>query len=267
VAYTSTRGTPAVPSPFSAEWRSTVLQDLAARAAAGEDPDALRAELLEHLWPWAQRLADREARRLPAGSDRDDTRSHVLAAMWQATRQIDWDRWDTWPALLLRRVRGARIDAARSDDVVSRRDRGVLNRIDTEVVTSERERGRTLTAAEQDEIRERVLAALTPRRRRALAGAVTGPPVLVDTFATNVVDDRWDPEARTLEADRAQHLGCWLRHDLPPELREHLLDWLAQQKQGSVVPARLRARLLPYLPSLLERVEGQPLPGIAAVGR
>lgn len=251
-------------SPFSVEWRTTALRGLADRAAAGEDADALRGELLDLLWPWAQRLAEREARKLPAGSDRDDTRSHVLTAVWQATRQIDWDRWDTWPALLLRRIRGARIDAARSDDVVSRRDRLVLNEIDTEVSVTERERGCTLSAHERDEIRARILAALSPRRRRALAGAVTGPPVLVDSFTPAIVDDRWDPEARTLEAARAESLGSWLRHDVPPELRERLLDWLAQDKQGSVVPARLRTRLLPYLPSLIDRVEDHRLDPLAA---
>jgi hypothetical protein len=256
-----------VPSPFSAEWRSTVLHDLAQRAQAGEDPEVLRTELLELLWPWAQRLADREARKLPAGSDRDDTRSHVLSAVWQATCHIDWDRWDTWPALLLRRVRGARIDAARNDDSVSRRDRLVLNRIETEIAATERERGRSLTRNERDAVRARIMAGLSPRRRNALAGAITGPPVLVESFATTMADERWDPEARTIEADRATQLSSWLDHDVPPELRDHLLRWLAQDKHGTAVPARLRSRLLPYLPSLLERVDevvARPAP-IAAV--
>jgi hypothetical protein len=243
-----------------------VLHGLAERAFDGEDQERLRSELLELLWPWAQRLADREARKLPGGSDQDDTRSHVLTAVWQATRQIDWDRWETWPALLLRRVRGARIDAARNDDVVSRRDRLVLNRIDTEVASTERERGSTLSAHERDEIRERTLAALTPRRRRALAGAITGPPVMVDSWASTITDDRWDPEALTIEADRAASLGSWLRHDVPSDVREHLLEWLAQEKHGTVVPARLRSRLLPYLPSLLDRVEDHSLDQLDAIG-
>ena len=253
----------AATSPFSAEWRSTVLRDLASRAANGDDLDQLRAELLELLWPWAQRLADQEARRLPAGSDRDDTRSHVLTAVWQATRQIDWQRWETWPALLLRRVRGARIDAARSDDTVSRRDRVVLKRIDAEVAAAERDRGRTLTCAERDAVRSEVLAGLTPRRRSALASAVTGPPVLVDSFPGVLADDRWDPEQRAVASDRAVNLHGWLSHDVPKELSKQVYTWLEQDTRDAVVPARLRTKLLPYLPQLLDRVEDHEVPTVA----
>lgn len=253
-------------SPFSAEWRETELAALAARAEAGEDQDDLRSELLQRLWPWAQRLADREARKLPVGSDADDTRSHLLTAVWQATRQIDWDRWDTWPALLLRRVRGARVDAARNDDVVSRRDRLVLNRVEAEVAACERQRGASLSSNEREAIRQRIFSELAPRRRRALSNAVTTPPVLVDTFATDVADERWDPEALAVAADRAESLDVWLHHDVPPELRARLLEWFARDTRGGAVPVRLRDQLLPYLPSLVERVEERDRSRLACAG-
>jgi hypothetical protein len=252
------RPTPSSTSPFSAAWRHDVLRTFAQRAADGEDPDRLRNELLEHLWGWSLGFADIEARKLPSGSDRDETRSQVLTAVWQATRQLDWDRWETWPALLLRRVRGARIDAARSDDVISRRDRVVLNRIDAEVVAAEQSEGRTLAPAERDEVRRRVLEGVSPRRRNALVAAPTGPPLVVDVAATTVRDERWDPERVLLEGDRARHLEHWLQHDLPDHLRVQLLQWLEVGRRGAVVPNRLRTQLLPYLPTLLRQVEDVP---------
>ena len=71
----------------------------------------------------------------------------------------------------------------------------------------------------------------------------------------------------TIEADRVASLASWLRHDVPSDVRDHLLEWLAQEKHGTVVPARLRSRLLPDLPSLIDRVQDHALDQVDAIGR
>ena len=240
--------------PFDVSWRHGPVRQLAERARRGADREGLSNELFRMVWPWARAYADRVVTRLPSWADADGTRSEILMTVWKATAQIDWERWETWPALLSRRVRGARLDAARLDDALSRRDRVMLNRLRAEIADLEQEGGRTLTQAEREQVRRRFLDALPPRRRRAVAAAPAGVGVPLDKVAEVLADDRWQPERAALSRDEATGLRTWLEEDLPERLREQLLEWFAQESRSAVVPARLRARLAPYVPLLASRV-------------
>ncbi len=138
--------------PFNHQWVTGDLAAMAARVEAGEPAATLRQQLFETLWPWATQMADREVRRLPARADGDETRSQLLGAVWQATQRIDWSNYGGWPSLLRRRLLGARMDAARTDDPLSRRHRQAFTRCLTAIAAEEQARGRRLAATERDAV-------------------------------------------------------------------------------------------------------------------
>jgi hypothetical protein len=248
-------------NPFRCGWTDEVLRPLAERSASGEDDRDLRDELFGGLWRWATSLADLEVRRLPPGADRDETRSRVLVAVWRSVEQLDWDRWEEWPGLLLRRVRGARMDAARCDDRLSRGDRAEVNRLRIEQDHLEILRGRTLTGSELDDLVESVWVGVPVWRRAALAQVAAGAPAQVDELADELVDERWRPERQAEAEDDADRLRHWLQHDVPPHLQVRLARWAQHGRTGSTVPLRLRKQLSPYLASLSRQVadgDGSP---------
>ncbi len=246
--------------PFDPHWAAAELGALAARAAAGEDPDRLRAQLLHDLWPWAIRVANRAAARLPASADRNTTRSEVLLAVWQATQRINWDQATTWPAMLRQRIRGAQVDAARADDTLSRRLRQAQLQLSREVASLEQAQGRHLSTREQSEL----AVSMWPRSRPEWMAYVLREEV--GSFDSDWSDTRrsLSPEEHCLEAERRESVRAWV-HRLPPTLATDVVAWLGQPKPRATLPARLRARLTPYLDDLrtLVPVEDTPVPAAA----
>ncbi|HEY7628083.1 MAG TPA: hypothetical protein VH761_13495, partial [Ilumatobacteraceae bacterium] len=106
---------------------------MAERWRAGESERDLADELYAQLHPWALAFAGSLSAGLPAHADRNEVLSQVLRLTWDACRRIDWQRYAAWPAFLESKVRRARIEAARNDDWLSRRERVRRRRFQGEV--------------------------------------------------------------------------------------------------------------------------------------
>lgn len=234
-------------NPFADGWIQTTLLPLATRAAAGNDTDELRDELFRTIWPWATATADRLARKTAAGGDAAEVRSTVLLAIWQTTGRVDWDRAQTWPALLKQRLAGACVDASRTSDVLSRRLR--LAQRDLAAARREREQllGRLLGAAEVTE----VARSLWPKARPGwLAVVLGGQPEPPDPGGAVIID----MTERLERAEASQAVRCWLQDQLPTPLAEDLLGWFNGPRRSDVVPARLSRQLTPFVDDLRQRL-------------
>jgi hypothetical protein len=242
-------------NPFSREWVQQHLAPLAARARAGEDADALRTQLFEDLWPWAKRIAAASARRLPEHADRAESSSATTLAVYQACMQIDWERYESWPSLMARRIAGARIDAARVDDVLSRRHRIARNAYLRLVSERQQQVGGALSMQECYDL---AAQALPPGARADWAdhlvrGVQQRHPI--DEAAIAVPCRRPGPEERAEEGDTAGAVRDWLDNELPAPLKAKVTAWLAQSRPRKALPAQLRMQLGPYIPALLASVD------------
>ena len=149
--------------------------------------------------PWARHHAAGAARHLPPWADRDELTSQVLGAVWHCCQRFDPDRAGEWGALLWTRVRGARLDAARTDDPLSRRQRQLVTAEDAPA--AERRRDPVRVAAEPAE--------------RIIASAA-------------------DPASEVIAAEVAKAVGRWLRDDLPEDLAARLTSWW--HRTGAIAP-------------------------------
>lgn len=237
--------------PFRREWVETSLERRAERVAGGASATAERTALFEELWPWAVGLSERMARRLPSHADADELRSRVLLAVWESTTRIDWDRPTAWPSLLKRRIQGARADAARGDDVMSRRQRQAYAAAASAVAAAEQRLGRPLTSEEIDATvsphfpgRPDLFASLAEVvRARESVHRGDGP-------AAEAADERWEPERLVLDAARQDAVRCWLEARVPPAVARQVLDWARRERAREDLPRRLRSRVRPYVGEL-----------------
>ena len=249
------RRMPATQSPRHPDFIRVVLEPLADRREAGERGEQLSIELYNRLHTWAVAFAGAQCARLPTHADRNEVLSQVLRLTWDACTRIDWDRYEAWPAFLESKVSRARIEAARSDDWLSRRERVRRRHFQGEI-------------ARREQIEQRTL---TPGERRAVASAVAPDSTRVD-WAKTVLESRHPStvadvpdvvDASTVEDEVEGHelsrirSGClteWLAivKDRNEALAADLAKWLAVNDLGDRdLPARLAHRLEPYTPLLL----------------
>jgi hypothetical protein len=247
--------TPRLPSrsdfanPFASGWIETGLRPLAVRARSGEQLEQVAGELLRQLWPWANRAAEAMARRLPPGADLDALRSEVLWEVFQATRRIDWDRYDTWPALLRDRLRNAWSSAARAEDPLTRGQRAARRAFLAAEEAAIHRTGQALTPAERD----RLAVSVSPHGETGpvLLGRAIVAPLPPTSF---VADDDGDPAVTVERLLTQRGVRTWIDEDLPPGLARCVRVLLAQDR-GDQLTAVLRRRLMPYLGALLERID------------
>ncbi len=128
------------------------LADVAARTRAGDDPERVRAQLVDFLVPLCRARAASHLRRLPPGSDGAEVESRLLLRMWQTVRYADLTDAAALARLLAVTERGALVDAARSDDWLPRRVRGRLSRAARRVDLEEQFLGRSLSPSEAIEL-------------------------------------------------------------------------------------------------------------------
>lgn len=247
-----TSGRPARPNhanPFDPGWTEAALRPLADRARSGEPSNRLADELLGLLWPWASHAAEMMSRRLPPGADRDALRSEVLWEVFQATRRVDWDRYQSWPALLRSRLHNAWSTAARAEDPLTRGQRAARRAFLAAEEAAIHRTGRPLAPADRD----RLAATLSPHG--AIGPVLLGRAIVAPMPAGPVVADVDEDPAVTVERLVTQRgVRAWIEQDLPPALAERVRALLAQDG-GDRLTAVLRRRLQPYLDALRRRVE------------
>jgi hypothetical protein len=233
-----------------------VLAPLADRARAGEDGRQLAEELYERVvHPWAMAQAKAQAVGLPAHADRNEVLSQVLRLAWEACLKIDWERIESWPALLEGKVTHARIEAARAEDWLSRRERVYRRRYQRAVAELEQSSGRPLSHAE----RLRVAAQVAPPSNRVdwareLVAAKHPSTVaeLPEGPARSDVAD--EVEERLMHRERARRLEEWLTALAAEDQRlaDDLGRWRdSSDDQSRDLPARLARRVEPYAPLLV----------------
>ena len=254
-AFRERRRTPATQSPRHPDFTAVVLEPLARRRLAGESEGDLSVELYNSIHPWALAFAGSLYAGLPAHADRNEVLSQVLRLTWEACRRVDWTRYAAWPTYLESKVSRARIEAARCDDWLSRRERVRRRRFQSELARREQIEQRSLTASE----RQDVASAVAPCSTR-----VDWTKTLLDSRHPSTVADVPDTvdditvedqvERRELGGIRIQCLTEWMkllaRENKP--LATELARWSElNQNTDRELPARLAHRLEPYTPALL----------------
>lgn len=244
-----------VMSPRHPGFVANVLEPMSQRHSAGESARELSTELYEVLHPWAMALARSQSAGLPAHADRNEVLSQVLGITWDACLRIDWTRCQAWPAFLESKVGRARIEAARSDDWLSRGERVRRRRFQSEVARREQLAGRPLGPAE----RQDAASAVAPSSSR-----VDWAKVLLasrhPSSVRNVPDISGDGdieeqvEASEMASIRVRCIGEWLgivgaQNEC---LAADIQLWTASnQATNRELPARLAHRIQPYTPLLL----------------
>ncbi len=241
-------------SPYDPSWIETRLATMAERAASGEDPNELRNALLTEIWPWALALADREAARRRSHLDPDEVRSQLLYAAYQATTKVDWARWRTWPRLLQQRVEGARVEAWRAADVLSRRHRLAKQRFQEAVDDETQRQCRLLPAGERERLAADILG--EGRRRGGWLGSIVSDRPLTEALGLDHNDAQSAPvttEEIVLTNETVRAVRDWLARDVPDEVATQARAWLEQTT--TTLPRQLRAGLDPHRDSLRARVK------------
>lgn len=247
-------------SPRHPDFASKVLAPLAQRHCAGEPAHELSMELFDTVHPWATSFAASQSTGLPAHADRNEVVSQVLRLTWEACLRIDWSRCVTWPAFLDSKVSHARMEAARCDDWLSRRERVRRRTFHAEVARVEQREQRSLSNAERDDL----AVAVAPSSSRT-----DWPQSLLQSRHPSTVADVPDPvrgtsddpittedvvEGRELGGIRTRCLTKWLAIVAADnqDLASDLSRWaqLDESSQGDL-PSRLAHRVEPYTRLLL----------------
>jgi hypothetical protein len=206
--------------PFDEDRWAGALAWLETGIAGGLDPGALRSDIAANMWPWARRFADRAARRLPRQVDPADVHSRAANALWACCARLEPEPAPAWRGWLTVRLRGAVLDAARSSDRLSRRDR------------------RSVVGGTASARLEQVGAAVVPIEA-----------------AAGLSDPGDDPSAIVLEQMLVTAVHDWIRDDLPPSLADRLLAWWQSTGATTSLPAALAKELEPYRFRLLPTAE------------
>ena len=249
------RRMPATQSPRHPDFVVVVLQPLAERWLAGESEHVLSVELYNTIHTWALAFTGSLYAGLPTHADRNEVLSQVLGLTWDACRRVDWTRYPAWPAYLETKVSKARIEAARCDDWLSRRERVRRRHFQSELARQEQHEQRSLT----DDERTAVASAVAPNSTRvdwakALLNArhpstVADVPDVVDE---STVEDQ--VERHEIGDIRVRCLTTWLSMlaGQNESLAAELTRWADQNESGDRdLPARLAHRLEPYTGQLL----------------
>ena len=249
------RRMPATQSPRHPDFVGVVLEPLARRWRAGESEHDLAVALYNSIHPWALAFTGSLYSGLPAHADRNEVLSQVLGLTWDACRRVDWSRYPAWPSYLETKVSKARIEAARCDDWLSRRERVRRRHFQSEVSRQEQLEKRSLT----DDERFVVANAVAPSSTRvdwakALLNARHPSTVadVPDVLDESTVEDQ--VERHELDGIRVRCLTQWLTMlaDQNENLAADLTRWAELNELGDrELPARLAHRLEPYTSQLL----------------
>jgi hypothetical protein len=244
-----------VMSPRHPGFVQSVLEPMAERYGAGESGRELSAELYEVLHPWAMALARAQLAGLPAHADRSEVISQVLGITWDACRRIDWTRCHEWPAFLESKVGRARVEAARSDDWLSRGERVRRRRFQCELARLEQSAGRRLDPTERREVASAVAPSSSRVDWAKLLLACRHPSSVGNVPDMSNDEDVEDQvEAREMAAIRARCIYEWLAIVGTQNqcLAADIQQWTASNETGiNELPARLAHRIHPYTPLLL----------------
>jgi hypothetical protein len=248
------------PSPRHPTFTAEILEPLARRQLAGEPNRELSIELYNTVHPWAVSFAASQSASLPAHADRNEVLSQVLRLTWEACLRIDWTRYAAWPTFLETKVSRARIEAARCDDWLSRRERVRRRRFQSELARREQVEQRSLTDGERNDVANavapsttRVDWAKTLLDSRHPSTVAEVPDLLPRTSDdTLTVEDQ--VEGRELGGIRCRCLSEWLvivaAQNQP--LATELSRWSELNASADRdLPARLAHRLEPYTRLLL----------------
>lgn len=248
-----------VASPRDHRFSSSVLEPLAARRASGEPARDLSEELYNVVHPWAVSFAKSQSHGLPAHADRNEILSQVLRLTWDACLRIDWTRYETWPSFLDTKVSRARIEAARSDDWLSRQERVRRRWFQGETARREQLEQRTLTDCERQDVANTLTPSstrvdwsqslLTSRYPSTVAEVPDAGNGSTDGCATT--EDQ--VEDRELGGIRVRCLTQWMTIVAADnqQLATDLSRWSDLNESHRDLPARLAHRLEPYTCLLL----------------
>ena len=251
---------PAIRSPRHPDFTAIVLEPLAERHFEGEPDHDLSIELFETVHPRAVSVAAAQSHGLPANADRNEIVSQVLRLTWESCLRIDWTRYAKWPVFLETKVGRARVDAARCDDWLSRRERVRRRRFQGQLARCEQLEQRSLTGVERRAAAEAIAPSSTrvdwtttllESRYPSTGAEVPEPSPTAAGSPISVEDEVEDTE---LGGIRHRCLTEWLgvvdarNHDLAADLSR----WSdSNDLPNRDLPARLAHRLEPYTPLLL----------------
>jgi hypothetical protein len=252
------RGHGPAPSPRHPTFTTLVLEPLAARHIAGESDEALSLELYNLVHPWALSFAAAQSANLPAHADRHEVLSQVLRLTWEACERIDWSRNAAWPTFLETKISRARIEAARCDDWLSRRERVRRRRYQGELARREQIEQRSLTDGERHDVANAVAPSTTRVDwtttmliARHPSSVAEIPDSAQGSNDTVTVEDQ--VEGRELSGIRERCLTEWLTIVATENeaLATDLSRWSELNESDRDLPVRLAHRLEPYTRLLL----------------
>jgi hypothetical protein len=248
------------PSPRHPGFTVEILEPLALRHLSGEPSRALSIELYNVVHPWAVSFAASQSAGLPAHADRNEVLSQVLRLTWEACLRIDWMRYEAWPTFLESKVSRARIEAARCDDWLSRRERVRRRRFQGEVARREQIEQRSLTDGERCAVANAVAPSTTrvdwakTLLNSRHPSTVADVPDMLQGSSDDTITVEDQVERRELGGIRLRCLTEWLVIVAAENqgLAADLSRWSELNESADRdLPARLAHRLEPYTTLLL----------------
>ncbi len=239
-------------NPNTHDFIEYTIKPLADRMLAGEDREVVTNELFEAVLPWVQSQIRREQSHMPTGADAAEISSQMLTAAWRFATKFDPTCPQSWPTGLKRRLQGAWLEAYRSVDYITRKQRALNNVWRNAVEMEINQRGRELSHEEKMDIARQVAP---PSRVTDWATTIvnnTPPPALggdaVDwEVAAGQTGEHTDPCIRACDAQLAGQVQGWMTK-LPSDLQEKVAEALRLNRP---ISKATRARLAPYIPELL----------------
>lgn len=110
--------------------------------------ESLRNSLIIKHLPLAKKLAYRRWRRLPTQFDREEIEADAIFGLVDAADRFDASLSTPFEAFASKRIQGAMIDSLRKQDVLSRRERVNVSKVDKALCALTHELGRVPTDAE-----------------------------------------------------------------------------------------------------------------------
>ena len=241
-------------SPYLPEFYALVLEPLIERSKVGAPQDRLADELYTSIHPWLTRFIARKSRYLPATADLGELESRVHESALLACRSLDWNRTETFTALLRMRIEGAAIEAARHDDWLSRRHRKLLNAFRQEVADTEQNCGRVLI----DEEKRAIAKKLSPDGARinweSDLQRQFAPTAWTDAFDNQLSDKLGSPEDVCIKSEYEDIVHEWL-DSLPGDVGQVAYEWAIDHVDGNRgAPRPIMRKLKRYIPELLEKL-------------
>jgi hypothetical protein len=184
----------------------------------------------------------------------------VLRLTWEACERIDWTRYAAWPTFLEAKISRARIEAARCDDWLSRRERVRRRRYQGELARREQVEQRSLTDGERHDVANAVAPSSTrvDWAKTVLDSRHPSTVAQVPDFVQGANDDAItiedQVEGRELGGIRQRCLSEWLTIVATQNeaLATDLSRWsVLNESADRDLPARLAHRLEPYTNLLL----------------